>query len=156
MVAVRCTTLCCCKSLIRVHGYFKGIGCVAEIAKIMVQFFKFGIVGLLSSCLGLGGYYIFLCLGCHYLLANVISWCISVFNAFYFNNRYVFKSSASWWNALMKAYISYGVSFVLGTGLLYILIEWCGESELKAPIYILFLTVPLNFVSNKFWTFKSR
>lgn len=135
---------------------FQKIDSRAGLVKAGVQFFKFGIVGFFNSCFGLGIYYIFLWLGCHYLTANIASWIFSVFNAFYWNNKYVFKGDVFWWKALVKTYISYGISFVSGTCFLYALIEWCGKSELIAPIYMLLLTAPMNFLLNKFWTFKSR
>jgi putative flippase GtrA len=119
-----------------------------------IQFIKFSIVGLSNTAIGLGTYYLFLWLGCYYMIANVLSWIISVFNAFYWNNKYVFKSSTTWFRALFRTYISYGVSFLVGTAILFALVEWCGISDIIAPLLVLIVTIPLNFVLNKFWTFK--
>lgn len=119
-----------------------------------IQFIKFGIVGLSNTAIGLGAYYIFLWLGCHYLAANVLSWIISVFNAFYWNNKYVFKSDKAWTVALLKTYISYGTSFLAGTFLLYSLVEWMAVSAIMAPVISLAITIPMNFLLNKFWTFR--
>lgn len=119
-----------------------------------MQFIKFGIVGLSNTAIGLGSYYLFLWLGWHYMLANVMSWIISVFNAFYWNSKYVFDTSSSWLRALFRTYVSYGVSFVIGAIVLYILVEWCGISDVIAPLLVLIITIPLNFVLNKFWAFK--
>lgn len=120
----------------------------------VIQFFKFGLVGAANTAIGLGSYYLFLWLGCHYLLANVISWFISVFNAFYWNNKYVFQNNTAWHKALIKTYISYGASLASGTILLYLMVTWVGVSEMLAPIFTLVLTIPMNFLLNKFWTFK--
>ena len=118
------------------------------------QFIKFCIVGLSNTAIGLGTYYLFLWLGFHYMIANVLSWVISVFNAFYWNNKYVFKSSTTWLKSLFRTYISYGVSFLVGAVVLYGVVEWCGISDVVAPLLVLIVTIPLNFVLNKFWTFK--
>ena len=120
----------------------------------IIQFIKFGIVGLSNTAIGLGTYYLFLCLGCQYMLANILSWIISVFNAFYWNSRYVFQSSSSWLKALLRTYVSYGVSFLIGAGALYVLVEFAKVSDVIAPLLVLVLTIPLNFIMNKFWTFK--
>ena len=120
----------------------------------VIQFIKFGIVGLSNTAIGLGTYYLFLWIGFHYMVANVLSWIISVFNAFYWNNKYVFKSSTTWLKALFRTYVSYGVSFIVGAVVLYGLVEWCGISDKIAPLIVLIVTIPLNFVLNKFWTFK--
>lgn len=122
--------------------------------KSIVQFLKFGIVGVANTAIGLGTYYLFLWLGMNYLIANFLSWVISVFNAFYWNHRYVFQSSASWGRTLIRTYLSYGASMLAGTDLLYILVEHLGCSEYLAPVLCLLLTVPLNFLLNKFWTFR--
>ena len=119
-----------------------------------LQFMKFCVVGLSNTAIGLGTYYLFLWLGFHYMIANVLSWVISVFNAFYWNNKYVFKSSTTWLRALFRTYVSYGVSFLVGTVVLYGLVEWCSVSDIIAPLLVLIVTIPLNFVLNKFWTFK--
>ena len=120
----------------------------------IIQFIKFGIVGLSNTAIGLGTYYLFLWLGCHYMLANILSWIISVFNAFYWNSRYVFQSSSSWLKALLRTYVSYGVSFLIGAGALYVLVEFAKVSDVIAPLLVLVLTIPLNFIMNKFSTFK--
>lgn len=122
--------------------------------KSMIQFIKFGLVGVSNTVLGLGLYYFFLWLGCHYLVANILSWILSVFNAFYWNHRYVFQSSASWLRTLIRTYFSYGASMLAGTALLYLLVDYFGSSEYLAPVLCLLLTVPLNFLLNKFWTFR--
>ena len=120
----------------------------------IIQFIKFGIVGLSNTAIGLGSYYLFLWLGWHYMLANVMSWIISVFNAFYWNSKYVFNTGGSWLRALFRTYVSYGFSFVIGAVVLYVLVEWGGISDVIAPLVVLIITIPLNFVLNKFWAFK--
>ena len=120
----------------------------------VIQFIKFGIVGLSNTAIGLGTYYLFLWLGWHYMVANVLSWIISVFNAFFWNSRYVFKTRNKWLTALFRTDVSYGFSFVLGAVVLYILVEFCKISEVVAPVLVLVITIPLNFILNKFWTFR--
>lgn len=119
-----------------------------------VQFIKFGIVGISNTAIGLGTYYFFLYIGCHYMVANVLSWLISVFNAYFWNNRYVFKNEVAWIRSLVKTYLSYGLSFLSGCVCLYALVEWMGISDKIAPLLTLLLTIPMNFLLNKFWTFR--
>jgi len=119
-----------------------------------IQFMKFGLVGISNTIIALITYYLLLFIGVHYLIANFVSWIISVFNAFFWNNRYVFKNTGTWKTTLIKTYFSYGLSFLLGTSLLMIIVEWFEFSAFIAPLLILFITVPLNFFMNKFWAFK--
>lgn len=121
-----------------------------------IQFIKFALVGIFNTIISLATYYMLLWWGCHYLMANIVSWAVSVFNAFYWNNKYVFKNNVIWWRALIKTYLSYSASFVLGTACLYLQVELFEISRVLAPVFTLLLTVPMNFTLNKFWTFKSR
>lgn len=118
------------------------------------QFFKFSLVGAINTIIGFGSYYCFLWLDCNYILANMLSWIISVFNAFYWNNKYVFQNNVSWWKSLIKTYISYATSLICGTILLFVLVEYFEVSTKIAPICTLLLTVPMNFLFNKYWTFN--
>ncbi len=121
---------------------------------IYIQFLKFGLVGISNTLLALAIYYAWLFLTESYMQANFISWVLSVLNAFYWNNRYVFKNDQDWKKVLLKTYLSYGLSLLVSTGLLYIQIEKLGVSEKIAPLITLSVTVPMNFLLNKFWTFR--
>lgn len=119
-----------------------------------IQFIKFGLVGVSNTAVGFGVYYLLYYCGVHYLIANILSWLISVFNAFYWNNKYVFRSGSNWWITLFRIYISYGASLVVSTLMMYVLIEFLRVSPVIAPVICLLVTVPLNFLLNKFWAFK--
>ena len=119
-----------------------------------IQFLKFGLVGVSNTVVGFGVYYALYYCGIHYIIANLVSWLISVFNAFYWNNRYVFRSGSSWWKTLVRTYISYGASLLVSTFMMFALVEFLHLSPVIAPVICLLVTVPLNFLLNKFWTFK--
>ena len=128
----------------------------------VMQFIKFGVVGVSNTLISLCVY--MLCLHglqLHYQLANVISFVVSVTNAYYWNSRYVFGNGAQHTlrqhlRAYGKAFLSYGVTFLLGTALLTLWVEGYGISESIAPVINLLITIPLNFVLNKFWAFRKK
>ena len=120
----------------------------------LIQFFKFGLVGLSNTAVGFGVYYALYFCWAHYITANIVSWLVSVFNAFYWNNKYVFQSGSGWWKTLCRTYVSYGASLLVSTLLLYALVEYLQVSPVIAPVLCLLVTVPLNFLLNKFWAFK--
>lgn len=120
----------------------------------VIQFVKFSVVGLSNTVISLFVYYLFLWLEFNYLIANTLSWVISVFNAFYWNNKYVFKNENTWLKALIRTYVSYGFSFILGSVLLALLVELFHVAQELAPLAVLVVTIPLNFLMNKFWTFR--
>lgn len=136
-----------------------GIKNKVELKKLIVQFIKFGIVGVSNTLISLAIYYILVYFNCNYIVANTLGFIISVLNAYYWNNKYVFKSEEETGKKykvkkLVKVYMSYGVTFVLSTVLLYVMVDLMHISEYLAPIINLCVTVPINFVMNKLWAFK--
>jgi putative flippase GtrA len=80
---------------------------------------------------------------------------LSVLNAYFWNTRFVFKKyNAACVRTLIKIYTSYGITFVLSTVILFLVVSVFEFSKYIAPIFSLFVTVPLNFVLNKLWIFK--
>lgn len=124
---------------------------------MLLQFIKFGIVGLSNTLISTGVYYLFIWIDSKsYFIGNVVGWIISVGNGFFWNNRFVFRDSEfSWQKKLLRTYLAYGGSFILGSVLLILQVRLLGISEWLAPWINLVITIPLNFVLNKFWAFKA-
>lgn len=125
------------------------------------QFVKFGIVGLSNTLIGYIVYSMCVWIGMHYLLANLIGFIVSVLNAFYWSDRFVFKKQEgekrNTWLALIKTVLAYAsTGIVLNSLLLWLFIDKMAMSEYVAPLAILLITVPTNFVLNKFWSFKTK
>ena len=119
------------------------------------QFIKFGLVGVSNTLISLGTYYLLYFLGINYLIANTVGFIVSVLNSYYWNNKYVFKKTQNGHlKPLIKTFLSYGSTFLLSTFLLFVMVQWLGISEVLAPIISLVITIPLNFLMNKFWAFK--
>ena len=129
--------------------------------KIIVQFIKFGIVGVSNTLISYVMYMIGIGLGVHYLLANLLAFLVSVINSFYWNSRYVFKREEgkprSPFSVFVKTALSYaGTGLVLTSILLTVQVDMLGVPEWLAPLINLVITVPLNFVLNKLWAFRSE
>lgn len=124
-----------------------------------IQFLKFGIVGVSNTLVSLVIYYLFLWIDPElYLIGNVAGWVVGVANSFFWNHKYVFQNTTSDVGRLLvqlgKTYLCYGATFLLSTGLLYCEVEWLGWSVVVSPVANLLITVPLNFLLNKFWAFR--
>jgi len=125
----------------------------------ILQFIKFGIVGVINNVIYMIGYYAVIFINSSwYLLGGFAGWFISVLNSYFLNNRFVFKNDANslkeQLKKLGKTYISYGATFIVTQILLVCEIELFSVSEVIAPIINIFITIPFNFLLNKFWTFK--
>lgn len=122
---------------------------------LIKQFIKFGIVGVSNTLLSLLIYYLLIYFNINYIIANTIGFIASVLNSYYWNNKFVFnKSENGNLRPLIRTFVSYGVTFILSTILLIIMVNYLKVSQIIAPILNLIITIPLNFLLNKFWAFK--
>ena len=126
-----------------------------ELLKLAAQFIKFGIVGLSNTLISLATYYILIYFGINYIVANTVGFVISVLNAYYWNSKFVFKkTNENNLKPMIKTFVSYGATFVLSTILLIAMVDYLNISKIIAPALNLIITIPLNFLLNKFWAFK--
>lgn len=134
-----------------------------------MQFVKFGIVGLsntiISYILYTSSLFLFRAMGwipkVDYFVAQIVAIVLSMLWSFYWNNRLVFTiedgKKRNMWSALLKTYISYSFTGLFLNSILIVLwVQVCHMSEFIAPILNLIISVPVNFLINKFWAFKSN
>lgn len=132
----------------------------------IMQFVKFGLVGISNTFVSYL-VYIFSLLMIRRLnlfamsdifVAQIIAYILSVLWSFLLNNRFVFRKNRGkkeLIKALVKTYTSYFLSgIVINLILLHIQVNLLGVSEFVAPIINLMITVPINFILNKYWAFK--
>lgn len=133
----------------------------------LLQFIKFGIVGLSNTAISYALNIITLLLmrplnvAWDFVAGNTIAFVLSVLWSFYWNNRFVFTKQEGEKRAilpaLLKAYVSYAFTGIVLNNILSALwIHVMGISKYIAPLLNLIISVPLNFLINKFWTFKPK
>ena len=140
-----------------------------ETVAAFMQFVKFGLVGVSNTVIS---YLLYACSliffqkmeilpSVDYLVAQVIAFILSVAWSFYWNNKLVFVvkegQQRSIWRALLKTYVSYSFTgLFLNSILLVLWVKIFHMSEFLAPILNLVISVPINFLINKFWAFKTK
>ena len=127
---------------------------------LVIQFVKFGLVGVSNTLVSWICYYIILWMDDNlYMLGSLVGTIVSIANAFIWNDRFVFKGQENDWKnrlkRLGKTYVSYGGTSLLSMLLLWIEVQLFGVSKVIAPVVNLLITIPLNFLINKFWTFRN-
>ena len=56
----------------------------------------------------------------------------------------------------MKTYLAYGGTAILSTVLLWFEVDIMKLSDVIMPLINLLLTIPLNYIINKYWAFKKK
>ncbi len=124
------------------------------------QFIKFCLVGISNTLISWAFYYLFLWIDERlYMVGGVVGGIVSIANAFFWNDRFVFKNTDNHWKSrlkrLGKTYISYGGTTILGMAILWMEVNLFRMNKAILPILNLAITIPLNFVINKLWTFNN-
>ncbi len=126
-----------------------------EQAGLLLQIIKFGLVGIINTLVSYGVTVFCLFIGIELLICNAIAFIISTACAFFLNYLFVFKSHICWWKGLIKSYCSYAFTGIgLNSVLLYVLTDLFTVSEYLAPLLVLIVTIPTNFLLNKLWAFN--
>ncbi len=129
--------------------------------KLFEQFFSFGVIGLINTVLNLLIYWGCVAIGLHYLLANAIGFLITVAISYVLNNAFTFRNGGKKpeWSlrTLGKAYASYFMTcIVINSILLWFWTDLIGVNVNLGPLLNIFITVPLNFLMNKFWVYGKK
>ena len=132
----------------------------------MVQVLLFALVGFSSALVNLGIYNLVLWVlqalglfsGFDFLIAQFFGFVISVAWSFFFNRRYVFRTpGASWKESLIKMYITYSLTGIGLSSLLSLL--WVHILHIPKEIVTILndaLCFPVNFLLNKYWSFRKE
>ena len=140
-----------------------------ETKEAFLQFVKFGMVGVTNTLVNYVIYAVSLIamkeagvfVRFNYLIAQGIAFLLSVLWSYYWNGRFVFKqeegTTRNGFYTLLKTYVSYSFTgLFLNSILLMLWISVFHISDMIAPIINLIVTIPLNFIINKFWAFKTK
>lgn len=152
---------------------------------LIKQIVSFGLVGILNTIVSQIVYMICVGVGMHYIAANVIGFIISVFHAYLWQTKLVFKEDESlekrvWWQVLLKTFAAYSFTgLVLNNVLLILWIDVIRIERLTpiltgfvnrfgiqvenrelavtvAPLLNIVINVPINFLINKFWAYRQK
>lgn len=131
------------------------------------EFLQFGLVGVSNTIISYLLYVVTLLLVSKsgvkfdYIIANIVSWLLSVLWSFYWNNKFVFKKEEgekrNIWAALFKTYVAYGFTGLILNNILSVLwVSVLHISKMLAPIINLVISIPINFFMNKLWAFGKK
>lgn len=118
------------------------------------KFVKFCLIGCMNAGLSILLYNLFLWLHIHYNAAYALSYLITWINAFYWNGTHVFKASSKL--AMVKYFLLYGATFLLGQGILTLQVGTFGWNKTLAQFPVIAVNTFFNYFGSKFWVFKEK
>ena len=133
----------------------------------LMQFFKFSLVGVSNSIVSYTINILTLLalrplkLGYDYIIANITAFTLSVLWSYNLNSKHVFTIKhgevRSKGRTLAKTYASYAFSgIILNNVLGTFWIKVIGISRFIAPLLNLIITIPTNFILNKYWAYRRK
>jgi dolichol-phosphate mannosyltransferase len=123
-----------------------------------LQLVRFGLVGGVGFVVNLAVYSLFVHpLGTDYRVAAVAAWLVAVLNNFVLNRHWTFDASGERAHKqairfLVVSLVAFGFSLLFLT----VLVESAGVAKVPAQAIAVALSMPLNFLGNKLWSFAAR
>jgi putative flippase GtrA len=123
---------------------------------LLVQFVKFGIVGISNTLLTFIVYTLLLKgLGVWYLAASAIGFVVGAVNGFLWNRRWTFRGHVGDALTPVRWGIVQGCGLVLNLGLLYLFVHDAGLDKLLGQACATAIVTVLTFLANRAWTFRA-
>src|ERR1700730_7810602 len=123
-----------------------------------LQLVRFGIVGGMGFAVNIAVYTLCVhAIGLDYHVAAVVAWLVAVMNNFVLNRHWTFDAGDGRMHFqamrfLVVSLVAFGVSLLLLT----VFVEAAGTAKVPAQALAVATSMPLNFLGNKLWSFRSE
>lgn len=119
------------------------------------EFLKFAIVGVLSTIIDWGVFYILEKFSLYYLIAKIFSFSLAVINSYIWNRKWTFRShnlnkTQEFSKFMLAALIGLGIN----TLIFYFAVSYLHLIYLYSLIIATAIVLSWNFTINKIWVFK--
>ena len=124
-------------------------------APAIVQFVKFGIVGVSNTLLSFAVYTPLLkAFGVWYVAASGIGFTVGAVNGFLLNRRWTFRGHVGDALTPVRWFVVQGCGLGLNLGLVYMFVDGFGIDKLVGQVPATAIVTVLTFFANRAWTFK--
>jgi putative flippase GtrA len=124
---------------------------------VVVQFVKFGIVGVSNTLLTFAVYTLLLkVFGVWYLAASAIGFTLGATNGFLLNRRWTFREHVGDALTPVRWAIVQGCGLSVNEGLLYLFVHDARLDKLLAQAFATAVVTVSTFFANRAWTFRTH
>ncbi|GAB6168547.1 GtrA family protein [Clostridium carnis] len=120
----------------------------------MEKFLKFGLVGILNTLITIIVFNILKTIGINLFVANSIGYISGMINSYLWNNRWVFKSNSKEISTIIKFIVVNIITIIINNIILLLLVSNLNINDTISQILALTITMIINFIGNKIWTFN--
>ena len=120
-----------------------------------LQLAKFGLVGLSGYVVNLVVYAALLGIGAH--KAALISFVVSAANNYWWNRHWTFSDQKGHFAQQgLRFFVVALAALAVNQLWLLVFLDWLGWGKIVSQAIAIVLVMPLNFVGNKLWSFRTR
>jgi len=137
------------------NGFISKVKIYAESNTILNQLFRYSLVGILNTIIGLSVIYLlfnFFHFG--YILSNIGGYAFGLVNSFIWNKKWTFKSSQHYSKEIIPFLIVFGISYSINLLVVVFSVELLGIHPNIAQLIGIAAYSLSNFLINKYWTFS--
>jgi putative flippase GtrA len=125
-------------------------------SKSIIQFVKFGIVGVSNTLLTAGVIWILMkVFYCSDYISNLAGYIIGLINSFIWNRKWTFESKSKVGVTVFKFIVTFAISYLFQLGNLYLLLHFTHIDSYISQLLSIVVYTCINFVLNKYYTFKN-
>lgn len=123
---------------------------------MVAQFIKFAVVGVLNTAIHYGVFYtLYSFAGLYHLIASGTGFCAAVVHSYVLNKYWTFERRGSpLREEFSKFFIVSILSFCVNLSGMAILVELLAVHPPVAQLVTIGITLVVNFLGNRFWTFR--
>jgi putative flippase GtrA len=127
------------------------------LAPVLVQFMKFGIVGISNTLLTFAVYGLLLkVFGVWYLAASAVGFIVGATNGFLLNRRWTFRDHVGDALTPVRWAVVQSCGLGINEGLLYLFVHDARLDKLLAQVFATGVVTVTTFLANRAWTFRGE
>ncbi len=124
-------------------------------APLVVQFVKFGLVGVSNTLLTLAVYTLLLkVFGLWYVAASAIGFAVGAVNGFLWNRSWTFRGHVGDSLTPVRWFVVQGCGLLVNSGLVFAFVDGARLDKLLAQGLTIVIVTILTFIANRSWTFR--